>query len=208
MGIFGWSLPAGCNNINLPGEEDFDDSIPEDLVTEEQKEEISKLWWELEDFKKKNYLKTVKLEDLFGNNIPEGDFRWGEDADPGDGHAYECDCEQGWHIAYFNDIYGRENGKLFIEILEGDEDGNWDISYGWNEGEDSTEICNALAQRLDNYFIDWGKYWLYCAENTQEILEKGKDPLDQVIRLSQIKPEDLVEFFLNSARSNIEYLKM
>lgn len=206
MSLFGWSLPAGCNNIDLPGEEDYDDSIPEELISEAQEEEIRKLWGKLFDFKKKSYLKTTSFNFIFGDNIPTGDFRWGEDADPGDGYAYEDDGV--WKIAYYNDIYGRENGKLFIEIHQGDEDGNWDVTDGWEEGEDPTEILNILAQRSDNYFIGWGRYYLCCAENAREILEAGQDPLDQLLRLSEIKPEELVEFFLSAVREDIKYLEM
>lgn len=207
MGKFGWSIPAGCNNINLPGEEDFDDSIPEELVTEEQRKEIIELYHNVWSFKSKG--KPSTIDEMF-ENAPAGDFKW-ENDDPGDGFAYECDnsdCPASWHMAYYCDTFGRKNGKRFIEVHSGDEDGNWDFSDGWEEGEDSEEITNLLGERLDNYFSGWAKYWLYCAENAREILEAGEDPLDQVIKLSEIKPEELVEFFLAAAREDIKYLKM
>lgn len=210
MSIFGWSLPAGCNNVNLPGEEDFDDSIPEELVTQAQWDEINNLTEQFNDFKKKNNLKTMPFKMVFGDNIPAGTFKWDND-DPGDAFAYKCgekDCETGWHIAYWNDILGRKDGKLYIETIQGDESGNWETTDYWEEGEDPTEILGILAQRMDDYFIGWGYYWLYCAKNAREILEAGKDPLEQVIRLSEIKAEELVEFFLASAREDINYLKM
>lgn len=210
MSIFGWSLPAGCQNTNLPGEEDYDDSIPEELITKEQEDEIRKMWLTLYNFKRKNNFKTMPFKFLFGNDIPEGDFCWDND-DPGDPFAYECgenDCETGWHIAYWSDTYGRKDGKLYVEIAEGDESGNWEVTDYWEEGEDPSEILAILAQRLDDYFIGWGRYYLCCAENAREILEQGKDPLDQVIKLSQIKPEELVEFFLSAVRENIKYLEM
>lgn len=207
MGMFGWSLPAGCNNINLPGEEDFDDTIPEELISDAQRKEITELYHKVWNFESK--VKPSTIDEMF-ENAPAGDFKW-ENDDPGDGFAYECgesDCPVGWHMAYYCDTFGREKGKRFIEIYSGDEDGNWDFSDGWEEGEDPTEITTILAERLDNYFLGWAKYWLYCAESAWEILEEGEDPLDQVISLSKIEPKNLVEFFLAAAREDIRYLEM
>jgi hypothetical protein len=180
--------------------------------TNEQREKINQLWEELYDLKEKTYLKTCTIKDLFPDTIPAGDFRWGNDADPGDPYPYACceyDCEEGWHMAYYNDVFGRENGKLFIEIFMGDEDGNWEFDDGWEEGADpiiEKEICNTLAQRSDQYFIHWCRYWLECAMNPDEILEEGKDPLDQIIEFPE--PDKLIDFLIDAAEKNIEYLKM
>jgi len=136
-------------------------------------------------------------------NIPEGDFEWvGEEA--GDAYVYCCgerDCPVQWHtIAYATNI-GRREGKLYIEEMEVDCDGNWDHHASWEEGDDHEEWVSVMEgfseNRLHNYFLGWAKYWL-------DAIITRKDPCDQVTR--PVPDGEWTEFCLQAVEDNVKYL--
>lgn len=137
------------------------------------------------------------IDDIFGDFCPEGDFEWKQE-EAGDWHVYNCgesDCSQQWHLSAPYTNLGRKDGKRWIEIGTC-EDGDWDVSAEWHEGEDFTEVGTDLANQLDDYFKGWAKYWLDCADT-------GRDPCDQIIGA---RPADWTEFCIKAAEENAKYL--
>lgn len=200
MSIFGWSLPAGCNNVNLPGEEDYDDR-DEITPTPEQCKQIVDLREILYNFKSK--IAPVTLDNLFGDTV--GDFE--DEGEAGDDFVYYCDDCHTWHTVCYSEVVGRKNGKRFVE-LHTYSDGDWEMTDSWEEGEDFSEISAILTERVDDYFKDWAEYWLDCADNAQGILEQGHDPVNNILDFNSIKPENLIQFFIDAAKEDIKYLEM
>lgn len=166
-------------------------------ITNEQYDKIHQLYSQLCDLKR--IKQPASLDDVL-SNLPKGDFKW-EDNEAGDWHVYNCgesDCPIQWHkISYGLDIY-RENGKLTILRNSCDEDGNWDIDDGWEEGEDWTEMGLTLANDSYDYFKGWAEYWLECAQT-------GEDPLDESTGATEA--ENAVDFFISCAEEEVRYLK-
>lgn len=147
------------------------------------------------EYRAQNIVPTTPptVEEIF-SNAPEGDFKWEEEIG-GDWHTYYCDDCQTWHKSCYTTTMGSKDGKRFIKIDTCDEDGNWDVCCGWEEGEDFSDIAHHFS--TDDYFECWLEYWLYVAQT-------GEDPLRDVIGLN----EDLVETGLVAAEINLRYLRM
>jgi len=105
---------------------------------------------------------------------PPGAFEW-EQTVPGDTHVYACgdaDCPVGWHLSFYTVTLGRnEDGNRFFDVYEGDEDGNWDIAFGWKEGEPALKPVRELVGLTALWFRCWAEYEL-------EYLRTGKDPVN------------------------------
>ena len=171
---------------------------------EEQWKQIRALYAHLAQWRADHQPDPDTLEEL-SESFPDGDFKWDMD-DPGDAHVYCCgekDCPMQWHEAYFNVIIERKDGKLSIEIHEGDSDGNWDITCGWEEGEDFANSgvgYNFGEYALRQYFVGWLEYWLDAAET-------GRDPCDQAMTRPQTDNK-WVDFCIKAAQSNADALPL
>jgi len=145
---------------------------------------------------------TMTPDEFFKDlNMPEGDFEWA-DAEAGDTNVYCCgekDCEQQWHTVAYSQEIGRRDGKLYIENHSCDQDGNWDVDGGWEEGESVESFQDECNPRTDDHFRGWAQYWL-------DAIETRKDPCDQIMR--DVNTGDWAEFCLESAEDNVKYLKM
>ena len=148
---------------------------------------------------------TIKsMKDYFPDNIPEGDFKWDAD-EAGDWHAIRChekDCEAQWHMIAYAVNLGRESGKLYLEYMDCDQDGDWNIVYYWDEEfskEEEKEVLIALGAEINDYFASWARYDLYCYET-------GEDPLEQVL-VGRFKRETFTkEEWIKSAEDNAKRL--
>ena len=166
-------------------------------ITDEQYEKIHQLYTRLWNIKRSN--QPASLDDVL-SNLPDGDFKW-EDNDAGDWYVYNCgehDCPRQWHKISFGLDITRENGKLTIKRHSCDEDGNWDLDYAWEEGEDWEEIGLILANDSYEYFKGWAQYWLECAQT-------GTDPLEESTGV--FDTESAVDFFINCAEEEVKYLE-
>jgi hypothetical protein len=143
----------------------------------------------------------AKLEDVT-EHLPEGDFKW-DDLEAGDWHVYCCgekDCPQQWHTVAYTEEFERKDGKLSITLHSVDQDGNWDVDGGWEEGEefDTSEVAYALGQnRMDEYFKSWAEYWIDAAIT-------GNDPCDQINK--PVIATEWIDFCLDAAADNVKYL--
>jgi hypothetical protein len=164
-------------------------------LTDEDQELISKIQSLIDNYPRIE--KTANLEDFF-DSAPEGDFKWEED-DPGDPTPYYCDDCKTWHIAYYNTIIGRENGNRYIDLMEGDSSGNWDIYIAWQEGEDPTDLLDFYIRLHDLHFERWASYWLWCAEEQH-------DPLQELLEKKDNTTREFFEFCIKSAMDFIKYL--
>lgn len=124
---------------------------------------------------------SVSMKDYLPDSIPEGDFK--RDADEaGDWHAIRCfekDCEVQWHQHAYAINLGRKDGKLYLEYMDCDSDGDWDVMYYWEEGfskEEEKEVLIALGAEFDDYFASWARYDLYCYETGEDPLEQATSP--------------------------------
>ena len=169
---------------------------------EKQREQIKALWDHLAQWRRENTPAPATLADI-AEHFPDGDFRWDDD-DPGDAHVYCCgerDCPVQWHEAFFNTTIERKEGKLIVEIHEGDSDGNWDINCGWEEGEnwDASGVGYHFGEyALRQYFVGWLEYWIDAAET-------GKDPCNQAMTRPQ-KHSEWIDFCIKAAQSNADAL--
>lgn len=145
----------------------------------------------------------IDLDDMF--DFHDGkDFTYDE-AEAGDWNAYRCGskgCERGWHkIAYAMNM-GREDGKRWVEVLDCDEDGNWDFNTGYDEregdepgGDAHREVSRHINHSMDEHFIGWVRYHLDC-------FSTGEDPLDEFFSDSEYPAIR----HLNAAMDNLKYL--
>ena len=121
---------------------------------------------------------AITIDELFScawDDLPEGNFKW-EETEAGDWHVYRCgerDCPSQWHKISLYCNLGRKDDKRFVEIGTCDEDGNWDMSDKWKEGEYWQSIGEDLANRMGDYFIGWAEYWLDCAESKLDPLRES-----------------------------------
>lgn len=161
--------------------------------------EISDLQEKVYNLKQQSPEIKITIESIF-ENAPEGNFLWDFD-EGGDWNAYACgesDCESGWHLVSYGTRIGRKNGKRFIEVESGDIDGNWELSYSWEDGEDSREILGFENGQLRNYFLGWSEYWLHCAET-------GTDVLNQMMVAHETSDEHY-EFCINAVKEQLRGL--
>jgi len=172
----------------------------------DQQKQIRALWDHLSEWRANCRPAPSTFADI-GELLPEGDFRWDDD-DPGDAHVYCCgerDCPVQWHEAYYNTTIERKDGKLIIEIHDGDRDGNWDINTSWEEGEDweGSGISYFYGEgALRQYFVGWLEYWIDAAET-------GKDPCNQLMMRSHLdKDFNWVDACLKAAQSNADALPL
>ncbi len=113
-------------------------------------------------------------------DFPKGDFEW-DDTEPGDAHVYNCgesDCPVGWHKSYYAQTIERKDGKLSIIVRQGDEDGNWDVSDGYEQGEPRDNwvfFYRAWLADTDDFFIGWTEYHLECASSNTDPLGEFMD---------------------------------
>lgn len=170
----------------------------------EQWEQIRALYAHLAAWRLDHVPAPAVLSDISAD-FPEGDFKW-ENDDPGDTHVYCCgerDCLVQWHEAYYCETIERKDGKLTIEIHDGDSDGNWDINSAWEEGEDwdASGIGYHFGEyALREYFVGWLQYWLDAAET-------GKDPCNQLMMRSHLgKDFNWVDACIKAAQSNADAL--
>ena len=193
-------------DIRLPIPYDMDSSIlPESMrPNDEQREQIKALHDHMLTWRSTNTVKPATFEEV-SECFPEGDFKWDND-DPGDAHVYCCgerDCPVQWHEAFYCETIERKDGKLTIEIHDGDSDGNWDINTAWEEGEDwdNSGVGYHFGEyQLRMYFYHWAEYWIDAAET-------GKDPCNQTMT-RPMGPSEWVDFCIKAAKSNVDALPL
>ena len=194
----GWS----CGVCEWEQEADQDDYVRAGEFEKTLQPRIDAAWEAVIAWNPREKEKTPTVWQFFADlNMPEGDFKW-DDPEAGDSHVYCCgerDCPVQWHtIAYATNI-GRREGKLYIEEMDVDSDGNWDINESWEEGDDYEVFRNLMEnmQRLDEYFVGWARYWL-------DAIITRKDPCDQATR--PVPDGEWTEFCLEAVEDNIKYL--
>jgi hypothetical protein len=126
------------------------------------------------------------IENMLEYVPEEEDFTWNGEA--GDWTPYYCDDCDTWHKTASYENIGRTNGKLWIECMSVDECGDHEIDTRWEEGEDPahSELEWYIgAYSLDQYFVQWAQYHLWCVE--QSIAEqKPIDPLEEIMELCDL----------------------
>ena len=135
-------------------------------------------------------------------HLPDEDFQFGGE-EAGVWHVYSCDdeeCTSQWHYIGYIETFGRRDGKRFIEIQYGDPDGDWQPDLYWEDGMDDKEILSWYGTIMDRYFLDWAKYFLYCAKH-------GVDPLNQFTN-SYRTSDDFYLACVEACERNIRYLTM
>lgn len=131
---------------------------------------------------------TLTIDEVFSN----GDF---EDTEPGDAFVYYCGEDgHGYHKYYVNWKAETKDGKQYLECMQGDEDGNWELDLAWESGEDPSDILERLQNETNEYFLGWAKYDLDCAESGIDMLELPKR--HKINRRNALK----------SAKENISFL--
>lgn len=109
-------------------------------------------------------------------DFPEGDFDWDPD-EAGDWSVFCCgekDCPRQWHKTASAMQIERKEGKIEITVRSCDEDGNWNIDSGYEEGEGGWEeffIYALSARSMDAFFRGWADYHLQHART-------GGDPAE------------------------------
>ena len=184
---------------------------------DEQWEQIRALHRHLGTWRADHKPAPATLEDI-SEYFPTGDFRWDDD-DPGDAHVYCCgerDCPVQWHEAFYNTTIERKDGKLIIDVHEGDSDGKWFRTSIWAEDYLDEECFDVPSQSDDwdnsgvgyhfgeyamrSYFVGWLEYWLDAAET-------GKDPCNQLMMRSHTdKGFNWVDACIKAAQSNADAL--
>ena len=136
--------------------------------------------------------KAWEVETIF-EHAPDGDFCW-DDQEAGDWHVYCCgekDCERQWHKVAYTLTLKRHAGRRIIEQHSGDEDGNWEIENGWEEGEENPWFFESLANESNEFFKGWASYNLHCFHG-------GKDVLGEATR------EHSPEYWLKAAEEMLQ----
>lgn len=165
---------------------------------DERRKQLHNAIW---NWSRKHENEYGKLEDLLPH-LPEGDFHW-DDGEAGDWHVYNCgekDCPQQWHTVAYTEEFERKDGKLSITLHSVDQDGNWDVDGGWEQGEDfdKSEAAYALGpERSNDYFRGWAEYWIDAAIT-------GDDPCDQIFK--PVIATEWIDFCLDAAANNVKYL--
>jgi len=175
-------------------------------MTPAQEKRIAELRLELSKFRiHRKRKKGMDIDSFFESLYVEGNFHW-DSQEAGDWHVYNCgekDCPVGWHLIAFFEVFGRENGKRYVEIHDVDSEGNWDFNTGYDEREGDTpaqwnEVAEIMANMADGFFLGWAEYWLDAAGT-------GKDPCEQTV--GPVKG-NWVDFCLDSVEDYIKYIKM
>jgi len=120
--------------------------------------------------------KAWEVEAVF-EHAPDGDFCW-DDQEAGDWHVYCCgekDCERQWHKVAYTLTLKRHAGRRIIEQHSGDEDGNWEIENGWEEGEENPWFFESLANESNEFFKGWASYNLHCFHGGKDVLEQARE---------------------------------
>jgi len=136
--------------------------------------------------------KAWEVETIF-EHAPDGDFCW-DDQEARDWHVYCCgekDCERQWHKVAYTLTLKRHAGRRIIEQHSGDEDGNWEIENGWEEGEENPWFFESLANESNEFFKGWASYNLHCFHG-------GKDVLGEATR------EHSPEYWLKAAEEMLQ----
>ena len=142
----------------------------------------------------------ITLGDLF-EHAPQVEFTW-EDTEAGDWIPWMCDdedCPMNWHKKGYSLNMGRkQDGRRWIERRSVDEDSDWDTVGYWEEGEDPDHLKTILFEiqhEHTEYFLNWTRYWLFCAETNTDELKEVWPP----------KPVP-VEKYLEYAEDNIRFI--
>jgi hypothetical protein len=184
---------------------EWNQNVEKPAMTDDQEKRIQELKSEVTKLRiGQKYKKGPPIDDFFESLDVEGDFHW-DNQEAGDWHVYNCgekDCPVQWHLMAFSEVFGRENGKRYVEIHDVDSDGNWDINHAYDERDGDTpehwwEISDVMANMSDSFFLGWAEYWLDAATT-------GNDPCDQCI--GTVK-ENWVDFCIKAVEDNIKYLK-
>jgi len=83
---------------------------------------------------------------------------------------YCDDCEK-WHFAFYSFNTGKDENGYYIEVMEGDEDGNWDV-YEWID----SKIAEERPQEWADFFKKWYDDFTWVTQAWKEYEEdNGKD---------------------------------
>ena len=200
-----------------------------------QQERLEKLRWELHERSRLNLSSLEgKPSDYIFNQFKKeatrdiiGDFEYIQDEG---GDSYPTRDDDGNYYYNFDAInYGRKGNNFWIEIMQGDMDGDWESIYYLDDYENNRNmklekepnggypvgITTLWHTRSDAYFYSWLSYYMEMAELTIETGEKTEklglahwvDPNSQRQKEGKT-PEQWADYCLDAVEENIKYLKL